>query len=43
MLIPRTHKGLGRISQSHFKPLYTLAVWAEGAGPPCLPAHLLGH
>lgn len=34
---PRTHRGLGRISWSHLKPLCTPAVWAEGAGPPCPP------
>lgn len=42
MLIPTTHKGLGRISWSHFKLLYTLTVWVEGAGPLCPAAHLLG-
>ena len=40
MLILRTHEGLGRISWSHFKPLYIHAVWTEGAGPPCPLAHL---
>lgn len=41
MLIPRTHKGLGRISRSHSKPLCTPAVWVEGAGPPCPPSRPL--